>query len=258
MMAFFLVMWLAAQDSRIRTAVAGYFQEPGLLPHEQSNSIMASGKGGIDSQGVGVIERKPTGMIESEQQALSAAAAHIKNVLGTEEFAALREQVELTLTSEGLRIELVERNGSSFFDSGSAVLRGESVKILSIIAQEIGALTNDVVIEGHTDSRPYARGDRYGNWELSADRANAARRVMDLQGLRVGQVRAVRGFADTDLRFPAQPLDARNRRVSILVRSQGATELEASVRDGRAAAAPAPPPVKERTVFDPPASAARR
>ena len=109
----------------------------------------------------------------------------------------------------------------------------------------------------NTDSLPYARGDKYGNWELSSDRANAARRVMEVQGLRTGQIRAVRGFADTDLRFRDAPLDARNRRVSILVRSQGATAIEASVREGQTPVPPAPPPAKERTVFDPPASAGR-
>jgi chemotaxis protein MotB len=233
MMAFFLVMWLAAQDSRIREAVAGYFQEPGLLPHEQSNGLMATGRGGIDPGGETVLSRQPKGMLEAEQKALTTAAEHIKeHLLTVPEFASLRDQVELTVTSEGLRIELIERSGSSFFDSGSSVLRGESVKILTVIAQEIGRLANDVVIEGHTDSQPYSHGQQYGNWELSADRANAARRVMTAEGLHPGQLRAVRGFADTDLRIPDQPLDPRNRRVSIVVRSQVAAALDSAVRDG--------------------------
>jgi chemotaxis protein MotB len=233
MMAFFLVMWLAAQDSRIRDAVAGYFQEPGLLPNEQSNSLLASGRGGIDSSGMPVIQRKPNGMLEAEQRALVKTAEHIKEHLTrTPDFASLRDQVELAVTAEGLRIELVERTGSSFFDSGSSVLRGESVRMLSVIAAEIGTLQNDVVIEGHTDSAKYSRGQGYGNWELSADRANAARRVMVEQGLHEGQLRAVRGFADTELRIPANPLDPRNRRVSIVVRSQVAAAVETAVREG--------------------------
>jgi chemotaxis protein MotB len=141
------------------------------------------------------------------------------------EFKTLRDQIEFVVTSEGLRIELVERTGSSFFDSGSPILRGESERILTVIARELGNLKNDVVIEGHTDSRPYSSGERYGNWELSADRANAARRVMEGQGLATHQVRTVRGFADTALRV-ADPLDPRNRRVSIVVRSQAAAILE--------------------------------
>jgi len=140
--------------------------------------------------------------------------------------------VEIAVTAEGLRIELVERTGSSFFDSGSSVLRGESVKILSVIAAEIGKLANDVVIEGHTDSAKYMKGEKYGNWELSADRANAARRVMVDQGLHEGQLRAVRGFADTELRILTNSLDPRNRRVSIVVRSQVAAAVESAVREG--------------------------
>jgi len=231
MMAFFLVMWLAAQDSRIRTAVAGYFQEPGLLPHQQSNSVLASGQGGIDNAGMPtIIQRKPDGMLEAEQRALVQAAEHIKqHMLKISEAGALRNQVEFQVTTEGLRIELLE-GAASFFETGSAVMSATSVKLLRVITQEIGKLENDVVIEGHTDSRQYANGERYGNWELSADRANSARRVMMDQGLAQGRIRAVRGFADNDLRIPADPLDARNRRVSIVVRSSIAKELESSVR----------------------------
>jgi len=231
MMAFFLVMWLAAQDSRIRTAVAGYFQEPGLLPHQQSNSVLASGQGGIDNAGMPtIIQRKPDGMLEAEQRALVQAAEHIKqHMLKISEAGALRNQVEFQVTTEGLRIELIE-GAASFFETGSAVMSAASVKLLRVITQEIGKLENDVVIEGHTDSRQYANGERYGNWELSADRANSARRVMMDQGLAQGRIRAVRGFADNDLRIPADPMDARNRRVSIVVRSSIAKELESSVR----------------------------
>jgi chemotaxis protein MotB len=220
MMAFFLVMWLAAQDSRIRTAIAGYFQEPGLLPHQQSNGIVAAGQGGIDNAGMPtVVQRKPDGMLEAEQRALLAAAEHIKQHMGKADFGGLGNQVEMSITGEGLRIELVDRTTSSFFDTGSSVLRGDSVKILSIIAAEIGKLLNDVVVEGHTDSAAYVNGQRYDNWNLSADRANAARRVMVERGVRPGQLKGVRGFADTDLRHRERPLDPANRRVSIVVRS---------------------------------------
>ncbi len=233
MMAFFLVMWLAAQDSRIRDSVAGYFQQPGVLPHETSNSVMASGMGGIDANGIAVISRKPNGLLPQEQKSLVAAAEHIKDtLLKREELSTLRDQIDFAVSSEGLRMELVEKTGSSFFDSGSPVLRGEAEKILLVIAEEIGKLGNDVVIEGHTDSRPYATAEKYGNWELSADRANAAQRAMVAGGLHDGQLRAVRGFADTDLRYKDNPYDPRNRRVSIVVRSQVASAVELAVRTG--------------------------
>jgi chemotaxis protein MotB len=229
MMAFFLVMWLCAQDSRIRTAVQGYFQEPGLLPHEQSNGIVASGQGGIDNAGMPtLVNRKNHDLLEAEQRALVSAAEHIKqHMMGVSK--GLRDQLDIQVTSEGLRIELLEGK-NSFFDSGSAVLRGESIALLGIIGEEIGKLDNDVVIEGHTDSQAYADSQRYGNWELSADRANAARRVMTERGLRAAQLRGVRGFADKYLKFPADPLDPRNRRVAIVVRTTEASEMDAASR----------------------------
>ncbi|MEO8481958.1 MAG: flagellar motor protein MotB [Acidobacteriota bacterium] len=232
MMAFFLVMWLASQDSRIRDAVAGYFQEPGLLPYQQSNSIIASGNGGIDSAGMPVINRKFNGQLEAEQKALIKAAGHIHDHLSElRGFATLRNQVEFSVTLEGLRIELVDKNGSSFFDSGSSKLALDAEKILAIIGAEVGQLDNDVVVEGHTDSLKYsAHGEQYTNWELSSDRANAARRILLGSGLRQNQISAVRGFADTDLRVPDNPMDPRNRRVSIVVRSQSAVESERSAR----------------------------
>ena len=238
MMAFFLVMWLAAQDSRIRDAVAGYFQEPGLLPYQQSNSILASGNGGIDSNGMPVLNRRFNGQLEAEREALVRTAAAIHRGLSElPAFAALKDQVEFSVTTEGLRVELVDTTGSSFFDSGSSVLRGESEKILSVIATEISAFSNDVVIEGHTDSRPYASaGGSYSNWELSADRANAARRVMLASGLRPDQIGAVRGFADQVLKVPDDAFDARNRRVSIVVRSPSARAFEQELRARQAIA----------------------
>jgi len=232
MMAFFLVMWLSAQDSRVRKAIAGYFQEPGVLPSEHSNSILASGNGGVDPAGMPVIHQdaKPKAseeQLKAERAELSAAAQRIKDkLIEVPSVASLRDQIEFTVTSEGLRIELVEKNGSSFFERGQSVLRGESIEILGIIAQEVGKLSNDLAIEGHTDRAAYPAGAKYGNWDLSSDRANAARRVMEVSGLRSGQIKNVTGDADTDLRVADNPLDPRNRRVSILVKSQ-ATAAEA-------------------------------
>jgi chemotaxis protein MotB len=227
MMAFFLVMWLVGQKPEVKAAVAGYFKDPGVFDYEHSTSMMPSaGTPGVTPNG------SPTNLA-AEQRALSEAASHIKSeLLKASSLAGLRDQIEFTLTAEGLRIELIDRAGSSFFDSGHSVLRGESVAVLGVIAEEIGKLSNDVVIEGHTDSMKYSAGASYGNWELSADRANAARRVMENRGVRAGQVRAVRGFADTQLHVEKDPTDPRNRRVSIVVRSHASTSLDQAVRTG--------------------------
>lgn len=173
---------------------------------------------------------------EKERSKLLQTADHIRqDLMKVPEFGPLLEQIEIRVTSEGLRIELVEREGSSFFGSGSAVLRGESERILALIALELKKLTNDVVIEGHTDGGAYALGgEQYGNWELSSDRANAARRVVERQGMAKAQLRGIRGFADTQLRFAKTPLDPRNRRVSVVVRSEAVAAFEnAIVSEGK-------------------------
>src|SRR5262249_10241067 len=153
-----------------------------------------------------------------ERKRIEVAVMHIREGLGNDAFASLRDQVEFTITPEGLRIDLMDKEDSTFFDSGSAALHGETEHILGIIAHELGSLDHQVDVEGHTDSRGYTSSEKYSNWELSADRANAARRVMERGGLRADQVTSVRGLADRQLRF-MDPYDARNRRVSILVKN---------------------------------------
>jgi chemotaxis protein MotB len=141
-------------------------------------------------------------------------------------FDRFKGQVEVTVSDEGLRIELVDNSSGLFFDVGSANLRKETLQLLGMIAGEIGKLPNRVIVEGYTDARPYG-GPNYSNWELSVDRANTARKILVEKGLRKDQVQEVRGFADQRLRRPENPMDFSNRRVSILV---------------PALPAPAPPP----------------
>jgi chemotaxis protein MotB len=132
------------------------------------------------------------------------------------DFESLKSHVEMTVTAEGLRIELSESASGTFFDSGSAKLKGDGSDMLITLAQELGKLPNKLSIEGHTDSQPYTSA-AYSNWELSTDRANAARRVMQANGVRPDQVTQVRGFADQRLRKPDAPLDPSNRRISLIV-----------------------------------------
>jgi len=98
-------------------------------------------------------------------------------------------------------------------------MRPEAERIFAVIAHELGMLQNTIVVEGHTDSRQYANVEHYTNWELSADRANAARRIMERGGLKPSQVLEVRAQADRQLKVAVDPLDPRNRRVSVLVKS---------------------------------------
>lgn len=125
--------------------------------------------------------------------------------------------VEAIETQDGLLIELIESRDALFFQVGSARLNPEAIKILRQIGQVIGPLPNNIEIEGHTDSRKYSSGSSYDNYNLSSDRANAARQVLK-DVVREGQIIKVSGLADSQLKNEHDPFDVSNRRVSILVR----------------------------------------
>ena len=114
-------------------------------------------------------------------------------------------------------IELLESKNGTFFDTGSTALNANGRELLTMLAQQLSGVPNKISIEGHTDSQPYANDSGYGNWELSTDRANAARRLMQDTGIRHNQVSQVRGYADQRLRLPNNPLDPSNRRISLIV-----------------------------------------
>jgi chemotaxis protein MotB len=140
-----------------------------------------------------------------------------KAVRHMDDFDKLKNQIEMTVTAEGLRIELLESASGTFFESGNSRPNGDGSELLSLLAQQLGKLPNQLSIEGHTDSKPYSKNGDYTNWELSTDRANAARRLMQQQGVRLDQIAQVRGFADQRLRTPQNPLDPANRRISVIV-----------------------------------------
>jgi chemotaxis protein MotB len=123
-----------------------------------------------------------------------------------------------------LRIELMEDAHGTFFESGSAEPTPLLQSILKVLSPQLGALPNQISMEGHTDAQPYAKKGPYTNWELSTDRANTARRLMELNGVGANQVSQVRGFADQQLRDAAHPLDAANRRISLIVQYQDASK----------------------------------
>ena len=140
-----------------------------------------------------------------------------KSIQSINDLAKLKNNIEMTVTAEGLRIELLESEKGTFFDSGSSTLNKSGQEMLALLAAELGKVPNHISIEGHTDAKPFAGKSSYSNWELSADRANAARRLMQQSGLRADQVSQVRGFADQRLRNAKDPLDPSNRRISIIV-----------------------------------------
>jgi chemotaxis protein MotB len=220
MMAFFLVMWLVGQSPNVKAAVAGYFRDPGVFETTRGSGVLPGGTEGLRESGVTPVSKPIPDDVKSAREVLEKAAEHLRQALAkVPSLKALEDRIEITVTAEGLRIELLETAKNSFFAVGSADLLPETVQILAVISQELGTLGNPVALEGHTDNRAYADSKGYGNWELSTDRANSARRAMERFGLRPGQINAVRGYANTRLRTPKTPLDARNRRISIVVQN---------------------------------------
>ena len=140
------------------------------------------------------------------------------------EFYDLREHVKFSVTGEGLRIDLLETEQGMFFVTGNASPTPQGQNLLRVLAREMAALPNRLAIEGHTDARPFRNAspaEGYSNWELASDRANAARRLLHMFGVRPEQVVEVRGFADQRPFVPEDRMDTRNRRVSIVVKFPG-------------------------------------
>ncbi len=129
----------------------------------------------------------------------------LKNIGKDASLSNLIDQIKIDTVEEGMRIELLEATKGYFFDVGTATLKPEAERVLTIIAREVGKLPNKVIVEGHTDSRPYSRADGYTNFELSADRANSARRVLVVSGVKEHQIDEVRGWADSRLRNATDP-----------------------------------------------------
>jgi chemotaxis protein MotB len=212
MMAFFLVMWLVGQAPEVKANVAQYFRDPGAFT-EGGKGILPGAQSGTTGGGADMSTEAATARLEKAAEELRSALASLP------EFADIANRIEVAVTEEGLRIEMREAPDDGFFASGSAEMKPQTVELLRVIGRQLGQITNAVAIEGHTDSAPYsAAAGQYTNWELSSDRANAARRVLVASGLGGGQVEAVRGYADTRLRAADAPLDPSNRRISIIVR----------------------------------------
>ena len=201
MMALFIVLWLLNSSKKIQEAVGGYFRDP-------QGTAQKAGKDIVGTNASSIV---PADNMQQLKQQLENAIKGIPN------FDKLKNHIEMTITPEGLRIDLIEGPGSTFFDNGSSVLSQDGVDLLEALAGELGKLPNKITVEGHTDAKPYSGKTNYTNWELSADRANSARRIIQANGVSVNQVTQVRGYAAMQLRTPDNPLDPSNRRVSLIV-----------------------------------------
>jgi chemotaxis protein MotB len=157
-----------------------------------------------------------------------------KAILKQTDLSKLSKQIVITITSEGLKIDLIEDKGGTFFQSGSAKLSPSGVELLDLLSRQLKVLPNKLLIEGYTDAQAYSKTSDYSNWDLSADRANSARKLLQQGGVGPNQVSQVRGYGEQMLRVPSNPYDPTNRRVSLIVQWQ-----DASASAANAAKAPA-------------------
>ena len=216
MMAFFLVMWIMSMDEGVKDMVQGYFQNPVGFKQTYSGGTnpMAAGNfiTNLDVKRTVILNRR------QQEEGFAEAAEQIEFRLAHDSvMQGLAAEVEVVITEEGLRIELMEAgSGDPFFDRASAQLKPALRSVLTMVGGVLARIPGDVVVEGHTDALPFGR-QGYSNWELSVDRANAARRELEAGGLASERVTEVRGYADRKLKVTDRPLDSHNRRISVLL-----------------------------------------
>jgi chemotaxis protein MotB len=217
MMAFFLVMWIIGMDDQTKQAIEGYFSNPVGYKRGYSAGSSPLSSGNSPS----AIKRPPVRLIVRayEQKRFEEVSKRLETALQEAQGSlGLGTAVEVMVTEQGLRIELIEGgSGETFFPRSSAEMKPTGQRALELIAGELRGLGNPIVVEGHTDAAQYRLQGGRTNWELSADRANAARRVLETGGIDPARIAAVRGLADRQLRNAAAPLDPSNRRISVLL-----------------------------------------
>jgi chemotaxis protein MotB len=205
LMCLFIVLWLTSSTQKVKESVSGYFRDPRGYTSKLGSGSANSGEG---------LRVNPDTASDFRKQ-LETAMKQIPEV------EKLKDFVKVSVTGEGLRIDLMENAQGTFFVAGSAKPSGQGEQLLRVLAAELGKLPNRLTIEGHTDNQPFrnaAPGSGYSNWELSVDRANAARRILHEAGVKPEQISEVRGFADQMPMNPVEPADPRNRRVSLIVK----------------------------------------
>ena len=217
MMALFMVLWLLNSSEETQKAIGGYFTDP-----EGNGKLIGSDMAGAGGEAMNLPAKDMELLKEKIAQSLKEST----------KFKELQDKITMVVTGEGLRIELLESDVGTFFKSGSPVPTEQATEIIGRLAREVGQLPNKISVEGHTDSKKFA--GEYSNWELSSDRANTARRIMQAHGVRQDQVAQIRGFADQSLRKKGDAEDPSNRRISIIVQHLAAAKKPPAAAKGEA------------------------
>lgn len=258
MMAFFLVMWLiGAGTKQQRAAISEYFKNPSMTqgtatmapsgqngPGGASNSMIKLGGAmdlphgpGHDKQNASAASVDPK---DIEKEARKQERARLEELMqqlkaaiqSSQALEPFKDQLLLDITPEGLRIQIVDKQNRPMFDTGSAQLRPYTTKILVELAGFIDRVPNRISLSGHTDDAAYSSDHQYSNWELSADRANAARRALLSGGLTEDKIARVVGLAASVPFDRANPGDPINRRISIIVMNKQAEATSLSQEAG--------------------------
>ncbi len=267
MMAFFLMLWLLSSTTEVqKEGIAEYFTSTPMITRSEDGSNGILGGTTISKDGAMTSTVKPlVTQPETQDPALRPGdpiqnddanisderfAAELKKreeenfkrtqaaleaaIKADPELAAMKDSLKIDTTPEGLRIQILDQEKRPLFASGSANLLPETKDILRKVSAIIQRLPNEVSVRGHTDSIPYGPGANYTNWELSADRANSARRALRSYGMPAARLNNVVGKADTDHLYTDDPRDARNRRISIILLHEGIVVEEGANKSTRA------------------------
>lgn len=286
MMAFFLLMWLLASTEPVyRKGIAEYFKDPWKASFEGGSSTSESASiikgGGEDlSRSEGEVQMAPQTVMETERKASEKDILELMKQEEKKQMETLKqkiedmiqedtllnpfkEQLKIDITQEGLRVQIIDKEGRPMFDLASPRMENYAAEIIHKLAPLMNEMPNKISISGHTDARPFpGNGQGYTNWELSTDRANAARKEIIKGGLQEAKMLRVVGLASSVPFLDNDPMAATNRRISIIlmkreiadeiVRGDSDVNIDAAdVQAGRSAllpgtAAPAAPPILPR------------
>ena len=264
MMAFFLVMWLAATMPQEKLGgIADYFKNPSAVQGRTSTSVQGKmGPGGAGDSPISMFKqvRNPPGagaakvpgigsgktaaadaarkaLEQADKQKLEVLKEMLEKAIGqSQALKPFKDQLLIDITPEGLRIQIIDAQNRPMFDLGSPELKDYTRTILVELAKYVDRVPNRVAISGHTDTTPYAAKNGYSNWELSAERANAARRALIQGGMREEKLARVVGLSSSVPFNRNDPADPKNRRISLVVLSQEAERIAAESDAPRVAA----------------------
>ena len=231
LMAFFIVLWILGAGDEVVANVAAYFKDP--IGFREGGTAKPIDSGTNSGETAIFEDRQRNQMLLDEgeraqrlQEYWREQAERIRESLaGIESLSKYHDQIEISLTPEGLKISLIEDTETPLFKLGSIELRSEAVTLLQEVGKELSRLPNYVMVEGHTDSLGFGPSSADSNWELSSGRGNTARRAFETGGIHESRFLEVRGYADRIPYNPLDPEDSRNRRVSITLLTDDAYRM---------------------------------